>query len=121
MKRRKIMNNEQLNEHLESIKYELDYAEKKHPKFCNCFDSLIGSIGDEKVIKTNLAYIRSFNDSLTDTNSIGAMNILQEELLEAMEAFAEGDLRHCLQELAQCGAVILRTMDFVSRRIQNDL
>lgn len=96
------------------IEEEYDKAVAKHPKFCDCFDSMVGSIGDVKIIKNNLEFIRSHNDSLADANKIGAMNILQEELLEAMEAFAEGDLSHCLQELAQCGAVIIRMMDLVN-------
>lgn len=111
------MNNKQLNEHLEAIKYELSYAEKKHPQFCDCFDSLMG-IYYRDIVERILTQVRSINDSLTEANNIGAMQILQEEITEAMLAFAEGDLSHCLQELAQCGAVILRIMEFVKNEME---
>ena len=39
--------------------------------------------------------------------------ILVEEINEAVVAFLQGDKEHCLQELSQCGAVILRMMEFV--------
>jgi hypothetical protein len=111
------MNNKQLNEHLKVIKHELSYAEKKHPKFCDCFDSLMCSCYKE-IVEKILTQVRSINDSLTEANNIGAMNILQEEITEAMLAYAEGDLSHCLQELAQCGAVIIRTMEFVKNEME---
>lgn len=111
------MNNKQLNEHLKAIKYELNYAEKKHPKFCDCFDSLMCSCYKD-IVERILTQVRSINDSLTEENNIGAMQILQEEITEAMLAYAEGDLPHCLQELAQCGAVILRIMEFVKNEME---
>lgn len=114
------MNNKQLNKHLKSIKYELSYAEKKHPKFCDCFDSLMGSHYKDIVAKI-LTQVHSINDSLTEANNIGAMQILQEEITEAMLAYAEGDLPHCLQELAQCEAVILRTMEFVKNEMDKNI
>lgn len=111
------MNNKQLNEHLKVIKHELSYAEKKHPQFCDCFDSLMGSCYKE-IVEKILTQVHSINDSLTEANNIGAMQILQEEITEAMLAYAEGDLPHCLQELAQCGAVILRIMEFVKNEME---
>lgn len=111
------MNNKQLNEHLKAIKYELNYAEKKHPKFCDCFDSLMG-ISYKDIVEKILTQVRSINDSLTEANNIGAMQFLQEEITEAMLAYAEGDLPHCLQELSQCGAVIIRMMEFVKNEME---
>ena len=40
-----------------------------------------------------------------------ADNILMEEVAEAFAAYDQGDKEHSLQELAQCGAVILRIME----------
>ena len=40
-----------------------------------------------------------------------ADNILMEEVAEAFAAYQQGDKEHSLQELAQCGAVILRIME----------
>jgi hypothetical protein len=39
-------------------------------------------------------------------------------LFEAFVAYKEGDKKHCLQELAQCGAVILRMMQFVQDEME---
>lgn len=113
------MNNKQLNEHFKAIKHELSYAEKKHPKFCDCFDSLMGSCYKD-IVEKMLTQVRCINDSLTEANNIGAIQILQEEITEAMLAYAEGDLPHCLQELAQCEAVILRTMEFVKNEMEKE-
>lgn len=108
-----------LNGYLVEIKKELRHAESKHPKFCDCFDSLMCSCYKD-IVKLILTQVRSINDSLTEANNIGAMNILQEEITEAMLAYAEGDLPHCLQELAQCGAVILRMMEFVNDEMKEE-
>lgn len=35
--------------------------------------------------------------------------------VEATEAWLQRDKEHCLEELAQCGAVILRMMEFVEK------
>lgn len=107
------MNNKQLNEHLEAIKYELAYAEKKHPKFCDCFTTM-GNI--KSLVAKTLEVIRASNDDKHNAQS--AETILREETLEATMAYLEGDLLHCLQELAQCGAVILRTMEFVKNEME---
>lgn len=40
-------------------------------------------------------------------------NILMEEVAEAFNVYQHGDKEHALQELAQCGAVIIRMMEFV--------
>ena len=69
------MNNKQLNEHLKTIKYELNYAEKKHPKFCDCFDSLMGSCYKD-IVEKILHQVRSINDSLTEENNIGAIPVV---------------------------------------------
>lgn len=108
-----------LNGYLVDIKKELRHAESKHPKFCDCYDSFIHA-GDKTEITEVLTYIQSRNDQLAKTNKIGAINILHEEVLEATMAYLEGDLPHCLQELAQCGAVILRTMEFVKNEMEKE-
>jgi hypothetical protein len=44
-----------------------------------------------------------------------ADNILMEEVAEAFAAYQQGDKEHALQELAQCGAVILRIMEMIDK------
>ena len=42
-----------------------------------------------------------------------ACDLFKEEFYEALNAYQKGDKEHALQELAQCGAVILRMMEVV--------
>lgn len=106
-----------LNGYLVDIKKELRHDESRHPKFCDCFDMLMGN-SYKDIVEEYLNRVRSMNYCLTEANNIGAMQILQEEIIEAMLAYAEGDLPHCLQELAKCEAVILRTMEFVENEME---
>ena len=85
------------------VRHELNKDEQKHPKFC---DAMI----DRNVIyATQERYYKKQNSK----SPYFAEEILQEELAEAMNAYQQGDKTHCLQELAQCGAVILRMMELV--------
>lgn len=94
--------------HFEMIQEELEKAEKKHPKFCDeytAFDLPTAIAGE---VSCKLA------------NSKGPYQadlLLQEEVWEATVAYKKGDKEHCLQELAQCGAVILRMMQFVEENL----
>ena len=89
---------------LHMIYDELEKAEKKHPKFCDA------------ITDVPIEDYRELEDSFKNENSQAPYygdRILAEEFSEAFLAYLEGDKEHCLQELAQCGAVILRLMDFV--------
>jgi hypothetical protein len=81
----------------------------KHPKFCDEFTAFDMTQAIEGEMVSKLA------------NSVGpyqADMILQEEIWEATVAYLNGDKKHCLQELAQCGAVILRMMQFVQDEME---
>ena len=86
------------------IHEELVKAEEKHPKFCDHFTTytLAGCKAAEQLCKAHNSSAPYFAEEL-----------LREEVFEAFVAYKEGDKEHCLQELAQCGAVILRMMQFV--------
>lgn len=89
---------------LHMIYDELEKAEKKHPKLCDAMTDV------------TIEQYRELEDSIKKANSHAPYygdDILSEEFNEAFVAYLEGDKDHCLQELAQCGAVILRLMDFV--------
>ena len=100
-----------LNGYLVAIKEELRKAEGKHQDFC---DEITGKL--PKTVKKALANLRLEND----VPPFYADSILHEEICEALEAYQEGDNAHALQELAQCGAVIIRMMDFVAAEIEKD-
>jgi hypothetical protein len=93
--------------HQEMIAFELENAKRKHPVFCEGMTRM-GTYW----ISIELAYSRSVANEYKQ-----ASDILNEEHLEAMESYIEGRLQHCLVELAQCGAVVLRMMEFVQAEI----
>lgn len=100
-----------LNGILFHITEELRKAEAKHPKFC---DEITGK--PPNTVKKALANLRLEND----VPPFYADSILHEEICEALEAYQEGNKEHALQELAQCGSVIIRMMDFVSNEIEKE-
>ena len=76
----------------------------KHPKFCDFMTYTTKSVNS-----VGLGLVRKENSK----GPYYADRIICEEIMEAIEAYLDGDMEHCLQELAQCGAVILRMMQFV--------
>ena len=92
--------------HLNMISAEYNAACKKHPKFC---DNLCENI-DWNFLEKD---IKNFNSK----DPYYGESILQEEIAEAMNAYKKGDKAHAMQELAQCGAVILRMMDYVQNEM----
>lgn len=97
-----------LNGYLVHIKKELRIAEKKHQKFCDRLTNL-----NLQTTRELLRIARKINAG----DTYYATRILDEELYEALEAYNEKDKSHCFQELAQCGAVILRMMEYVDKEL----
>ena len=97
-----------LNSFLIAIKTELKEAEGKHPKFCD-------EICDREIDFGGFAeYYKIVNDNSATHN---ANHILYEEVMDAMDAYNNKDYKQALKELAQCGAVILRMMEFVKKQV----
>ncbi len=94
--------------HVSMIIREHREACKKHPKFCDHFidESRITWAEGEKRIKAKNSKPPEYADC-----------VLMEEVAEAFNAYSQGKLEHSLQEFAQCGAVILRCMQFVCDEI----
>jgi hypothetical protein len=89
------------------IEEELNYAETKHPDFCTKFlDPAIDWEEKERLYKIMNSHSPFYADA-----------ILLEEVAEAMNAYKQGNKKHCLQELSQCGAVIFRMMEQVESEI----
>ena len=76
---------------------------RKHPKFC---DAIIDPTSSKSWAEAEYR-IKLRNERGPWTSD----NILAEEMAEAFAAYEQGDKEHALQELAQCGAVILRIME----------
>ena len=92
------------------IDIEYQKAKKKYPRFCKVFLTK-GETFDN--IKMMLGICRKISDNEKPRYSVQAT--LDEEVYEVYEAWCRNDLDGCLQELAQCGAVIIRAMEFVTK------
>ena len=103
------MKPEKLNKFIAKMKIELADAEAKHTHFADGLSER--SAGN---VKYNIKAMRDINGK----PPYMADRILLEEVFEAIEAYQNGDLVHAQQELAQCGAVILRTMEMLENEIE---
>ena len=102
--------------HLDAIAAALQHAKRKHPKFADKLFSF-------KRLVDCSDYLYSFRRELEHekrTNSTCAKTILKCEELEAEEAFMQGDYEHTLEELAQCGAVVVRMMEAVQELVDKE-
>lgn len=98
-----------LDDSILKIREEFEKAIRKHSNFCDKFTQM------------NLFHARYEEATCKKRNSEGpffADRILEEEIAEARVAYLQGDKNHCLEELAQCGAVVLRMMDFVDSKMK---
>ena len=96
-----------LNSFLIAMKTELKEAQGKHAKFC---DELCDS---EEAWDKVAEHYKRVNDTC---ETYEANLLLYEEVSEALEAYSKKDYKQALKELAQCGAVILRMMEFVKKQ-----
>lgn len=99
-----------LTKEISSILCAHEHACKKHPIFC------------KKILLDNNPQSYHEYEKFAKTQNKGeggfvAENILLEEVYEALNAYAHGDLENSLDEFAQCGAVIIRIM----RQIETEL
>lgn len=85
-------------------------AERKHNKVCDifCFHKL-------SEIKAELEKTRIRNDANERDNESIFLGVLQEEILESLEAYMQKDYKQCIKELAQVAAVAIRGMEHVYR------
>lgn len=94
---------------LEMVMTEYKGAKEKHPVFA-----------DEFCHHWRIGFAKEQEQKWKEINSHGKSRadfILKEELAEAITAYLQKDKSHCLQELAQCAAVIFRMADFVEEAL----
>lgn len=105
----------QLDDLFTLITLEYQKAKKKYPRFCKRFLTK-GENFDN--IRWMLGLCRKISDNEKPRYSVQAT--LDEEVYEAYEAWCLNDLDGCLQELAQCGAVIIRAMEFINKQKEHE-
>ena len=97
------------NKFVFSILTEHKKAKEKFPVFCDDFTG-----AHEDFVLDELKQWRKVNSSAP----YYADDILKEEILEATSAYQCCDFENCMVELAQCGAVILRMMEYVYKKME---
>ena len=101
---------------IEAITKALAYAKRKHPFFAH--------FPIEKIkwpwAQNWLEYQREKLRTAIGTERSTGIDILACEVAEAGEAYAKGDKKACIKELAQCAAVIIRMMEMVREEANNE-
>lgn len=97
--------------HIEAIAHEYWEAQRKHPDFCKTM------IDDDGGFSWEQSEYAIKNRNAKNGNGY-ADDVLLEEVAEAFAAYQKGDKEHALQELAQCGAVILRIMEKIEKEMK---
>jgi hypothetical protein len=95
--------------HMAAIAAALEHAKRKHPVFA---DVAVSTHSVSKA-ESDLTNCREYLEARIDAGRCSGMTVLSCEIAEASDAFARRDYAHTLEELAQCGAVIVRMMEAV--------
>lgn len=90
------------------IEKEFSHAVTKHPKFCDHFIDESARTWEEAEMR-----IKARNSHPPEC----ADCVLMEEVAEAFSAYSKGNFEHSLEEFAQCGAVVMRCMFYVMKKI----
>ena len=99
---------------LEMVGAELANAKQKHPHFIDSFAPKAGAGRAEYDLKG----LRDGLQWAVDNGCVEFRDVFDCEMLEALVAFKQGDLAHARQELAQCAAVCIRGMEFLTAEIE---
>ena len=88
---------------------QVDYAATKHPESCNKFLKVTECVPH---IENELAVAQAQSDAEAK-EGYSVQATLNEEVWEAMEAYAKGEFDHAIEELAQVAAVAIRGINFI--------
>ncbi len=103
-----------MNKHIEEIEKALEHAKAKHPFFAHRVFQTCGVAYASR----RLREIREELDDCKNNDNVNGGMVLDCELAEAQEAYSRGDYAHCLEELAQVGAVNIRMMEAVEEKMK---
>lgn len=98
---------------LEMVAAELEAAKKKHPKFVDRFTRKTPLRAD-----CDLDHARATLRYEDGWGTVSFAEVLGCEVAEAVSAYANGDLAHARQELAQCAAVCIRAMEHIEKEME---
>lgn len=88
---------------------QVDHASAKYPEFCNKFLKTTECV---QHIENELAIARAQSDAEAK-EGFSVQATLNEEVWEAMDAYAKGEFDHAIEELAHVAAVAMRGINFI--------
>lgn len=97
--------------HVSNILKHYAHAKEKHPYFCDEITAF-----NTHVATFRLKQTRNLIDWRKSKGCVTAEMLARCELLEAEEAFLSGAKHHAVEELYDCVAVLLRTIDVLEGR-----
>ena len=102
---------------IEKIKEHYEHAKQKHPGFCDCLCFDESHVGDLKEYTTGmLGYFREKIKYQTEHGNLHWVALLECEIWEVCEALSKHDTAQAIEELRDCIAVCLRTIDVLEGR-----
>lgn len=103
--------------HDERVRQHYDHAREKHPYFCDWVQPS-GKTPEEirKKIEFQLSAIRAAIVGEAKSGTLGWDDLLNCEVWEVFEALANDNKAHAIEELYDCIAVCLRTIDVLEGR-----
>ena len=97
--------------HDDRVRAHYAHAIEKHPYFCDDIACI-----SEQDADTLLKIRRSVLKELERVGDVEAVNVIQCELFEVVQAYAHGDIAHAVEECYDTIATILRTIDVLEGR-----
>lgn len=104
--------------HVSNILKHYAHAKEKHPYFCDNLNDTIWNTVEPKLllVKKSLRVMRKRLEIGSHDSNLSWYEILECEALEALEAILLDDTAHAIEELYDCTAVCLRTIDVLEGR-----
>ena len=97
--------------HDDRIRKHYAHAREKHPNFCDRITCL-----SEEGADTHLELYRALLESEECAGDLEAVDIIQCELYEAVQAYTHGDIAHAVEECYDVIATLLRMVDVLEGR-----
>ena len=92
------------------------HAIEKHPYFCDKVGQSATNKRDVERIKVHLGMSRQCIAESIEHHNLHGEDILDCQVWEVFDALAKGDKSHAVEELYDCVAVLLRTIDVLEGR-----
>ena len=100
---------------LKSIGKAYDHACDKHPFFAH--KAMLDY--RKEYTAAFLRHRREYLKYRINDRSVNGMDVLECEIAEALDSYANGEHAQCIHELYQCAAVIVRMVEMVEKETQN--